>query len=122
MPTENVSDMDGDAETRSSATVSGSFEEDHPYYVDEQLIALGIPVPDVVHLDESTRESTHEECELVAMGCNISGKLTSDDISSDPEVLPPPKLARPAAITTSSQRCLTPQINNHLRNSKSPVS
>ena len=40
---------------------------------------------------------------MVAMGCNISDKLTSDDIGSDPEVLPPPKLARPAAITISQR-------------------
>lgn len=122
MPTENVSDMEGDIEARSTATVSGSFEEEHQYYVDGLLIDLGIPVPDVVHLDESTREKINEECELAAMGCSLSDKLTSDDISSEPEVLlPPPKLARPVVIT-SADRCVTPQVNNLRRNSKFPVS
>lgn len=121
LPTYAGSEVGGGVEARSTATVSGSSEEENVYYMGGMLIDLAMPIPDVIHVDESTREKIDEECELAAMGCSLSDKLTADDISSDPEVLPPPKLSRPVAIT-GADRCVTPQVNNLRRNSKFPVS
>lgn len=121
MPTENLSELDGDIEARSTATAASILEERKDRLNNFPLIHLGTAVPNVVVLDDSTRERFNEECEKAAFGGSLSDKLTGDDSSSDPgtftQQLPP----RPLVIAMSD-RCLTPQLSNVHRIARYPNS
>ncbi len=121
MPTGNLSDWDGDIESRSIATAIGSLEERDHQDVNNPSNDFGVIVPDVIHLDDTILEKINLECERAAVGGSLSDKLTGDDTDSDPEPYTPHIPPRPVAIT-SSDRCTTPQFSNVHRSLRFPNS